>query len=83
MNNTASLRNAQKITAFKRIHTDFKEILKHEKCRTCSCFYGDVLTSIYEKIKRFRKAESYQSLAEIENDFGRWIKEADFLNMHG
>jgi len=27
---SASLRNAQKITAFKRIHTDFKEILKHE-----------------------------------------------------
>jgi hypothetical protein len=83
MKNTASLRNSQKITAFKRIHTDFKEILKQEKCRTCSCFYGDVLTGIYEKIKRFRKIESDHSLAEIENDFERWIKEADFLNLHG
>ena len=83
MNNTASLRNAQKITAFKRIHTDFKEILKHEKCRTCSCFYGDVLTGIYEKIKRFRKIESDLSLADIENDFECWIEEANFLNMHG
>jgi hypothetical protein len=83
MKNTVTSRNALKIKAFKRIHTDFKDILRQEKCRTCSCFYGDVLTGIYEKIKRFRKAESDQSLAELENDFGRWIKEADFLNMHG
>ncbi len=83
MKNTVPSRNTQKIKAFERIHADFKDILKHEKCRTCSCFYGDVLTGIYEKIKRFRNAESDQSLAEIENDFGRWIKEADFLNMHG
>ena len=83
MKNTVTSRNKLKISAFERIHADFKDILKHEKCRTCSCFYGDVLTGIHEKIKRFRKRESDQSLAEIENDFGRWIKEADFLNMHG
>ena len=83
MNKTASSRNAQKITAFKRIHTDFREILKHEKCRTCSCFYGDVLNSIYEKIRRFRTIESDHRLEEIENDFERWIQEADLLNMHG
>jgi len=80
---TASLRNEQKIKAIKTIHAEFQDILKHEKCRTCSCFYGDVLTGIYEKIKRFRKIESDHSLADIENDFERWIKEADFLNMHG
>lgn len=83
MNNTASSRNTQKLSAFKKIHEDFKEILKYEKCRTCSCFYGDVLNSIYEKIKRFRAIESDHRLVEIENDFERWIKEADFLNMHG
>ena len=83
MKSTVTSRNTLKIRAFERIHADFKDILRHEKCRTCSCFYGDVLTGIYEKIKRFRKTESDQSLAEIENDFGRWIKEADFLNMHG
>ena len=80
---TASLRNEQKIKAIKTIHAEFQDILKHEKCRTCSCFYGDVLTGIYEKIKRFRKIESDHSLADIENDFERWIKEANFLNMHG
>jgi len=79
----ASLRNEQKIKAIKTIHAEFQDILKHEKCRTCSCFYGDVLTGIYEKIKRFRKIESDHSLADIENDFERWIKEANFLNMHG
>ena len=83
MKNIASSHHAQKITAFKRIHTDFKEILKHENCRTCSCFYGDVLSSIYEKIRGFRKIESDQRLVEIENDFERWIKEADFLKVHG
>ena len=83
MKATASLRNEQKIKAVKTIHAEFQDILKHEKCRTCSCFYGDVLTGIYEKIKRFRKIESDHSLAEIENDFERWIKEANFLNMHG
>jgi len=83
MKATASLRNEQKIKAVKTIHAEFQDILKHEKCRTCSCFYGDVLTSIYEKIKKFRKIESDHSLADIENDFERWIKEANFLNMHG
>jgi len=83
MKATASLRNEQKIKAIKTIHAEFQDILKHEKCRTCSCFYGDVLTSIYEKIKRFRKIESDHSLADIENDFEQWIKEANFLNMHG
>jgi len=83
MKATASLRNERKIKAVKTIHAEFQDILKHEKCRTCSCFYGDVLTSIYEKIKKFRKIESDHSLADIENDFERWIKEANFLNMHG
>jgi len=83
MKATESLRNEQKIKAIKTIHAEFKDILKHEKCRSCSCFYGDVLNSTFEKIRRFRKIESDHSLAEVENDFERWIKEADFLNMHG
>ena len=77
------MRNEQKIKAIKTIHAEFQDILKYEKCRTCSCFYGDVLTGIYEKIKRFRKTETDHSLAEIENDFRHWIKDADFLGMHG
>jgi hypothetical protein len=80
---TASSTNAQKIMAFKKIHADFQDIMKHEKCRTCSCFYGDVLNSIYDKIKKFRGIESDHNLVEIENDFERWLKEADPLKAHG
>ena len=83
MKTTASARNAKKIAAFKKLHAELKDILKHEKCRSCSCLYGDVLNSVCEKIKRFRKTESDNSLVEIENDFERWMKEAAFLKTHG
>ena len=79
-------RSARKLTAIKKIHNDFKAILKHEKCRTCACFYGDVLNGVYERIKKFRKSEpteSDQRLVQIENDFERWIRDAAFLKMHG
>ena len=83
MDTTATSPNAQKITAFKKLHAELKDILKHEKCRSCSCLYGDVLSSVCEKIKRFRKTGSDDSLVEIEDDFERWMKEAAFLKTHG
>ena len=83
MKTTSSLRKAQKIRAVKEIHAEFIDILQHEKCRSCSCLYGDVLSSVFEKIKKFRKSESDYSLVKIENDFERWIREADLLKMHG
>ena len=83
MKATESLRNDQKIRAIKTIHAEFQDILKHDKCRTCSCFYGDMLTRIYEKLKGVRKIESDHQIMEMENDFRNWIKEADFLNLHG
>jgi len=48
----------QKRAAFQKIHGDFKEIMKKERCRTCSCFYGDVLSHVYEKIKTFQEINS-------------------------
>ena len=83
MKTAASLINHQKIKAFKTLHAELEDILKHEKCRSCSCLFGDVLSGVCEKMKRFRNAESDHSLVEIENDFERWIKEAAFLKMHG
>lgn len=83
MEHADSSRDARKLAAIKKIHTDFKAILKHEKCRTCACFYGDVLNGVYERIKKFRKVESDQRLVQIENDFERWIGEAAFHKMHG
>jgi hypothetical protein len=80
---TASSRNGQKIEAFKKIHADFIDIVKHEKCRTCSCFYGDVLNKVYDKLKRVREIESNHDLLQIENDFERWLKDVDLLKAHG
>jgi hypothetical protein len=80
--NTLS-RNAQRIAAFKKIHADFTDIMKHEKCRTCSCFYGDVLNGVYEKIKKFQQVESDHNLHEIKNDFEHWLRDADLLKAHG
>lgn len=78
-----SSHNAQKIIAFKKFYADLKDIISHEKCRTCSCFYGDVLNNVYEKIKKFQEIESDQNLVQIGNDFDRWIKEAELLKAHG
>lgn len=72
-----------KINAFQKIHAEIKDILKHEKCRSCSCFYTDVLNRILGKLKTYRKGESDHRLAVIENDFERWVKDLDFLKMHG
>ena len=72
-----------KISAFKKIHADFKDIMKHEKCRTCACFYGDVLNGVYEKIKSFRQAEFDQGLLEVKQDFEHWLRDANFLKTHG
>ena len=80
---TASSIDAQKIMALKRIHADFMEIMKHEKCRTCSCFYGDVLNSVYYKIEGFREIESDRDVIQIKNAFERWIQQADLLKAHG
>ena len=80
--NKASV-NMQKIMAFSRIHSEFKDILKQEKCRTCSCSYADILNGIYSKIKSFREIESDARLIKSENDFARWIKGAAFQKMHG
>lgn len=80
---TAHALNAQRILAFKKIHADFQGIMTHEKCRTCACFYGDVLTGVYEKIRRFRETDPDRSVARIEKDFERWLREADTLKTHG
>ena len=83
MRSTASSKIEKKVRAVKLIHAELSDILKKDKCRLCSCFYADVLNSTLDKIRIFRKAISDRGLAAIENDFERWIKDADFLNMHG
>jgi hypothetical protein len=83
MSAASSMASETKINAFQKIHVEFKDILKHEKCRSCSCFYADVLNIILEKIKTYRNSNSDHRLVAIENDFERWVNDADILNMHG
>lgn len=83
MKSSASSIIEQKVMAVKMIHAELSDILKKEKCRLCSCFYADVLNSTLDKIRIFSKSVSGKGLAAIEKDFECWIKDADFLNMHG
>ena len=83
MDAASSMVNETKINAFEKIHAELEDVLKHEKCRTCSCFFADLLNVVLAKIKTFRSGNPDLRLAAIENDFERWVKEADFLKMHG
>jgi hypothetical protein len=83
MEAASSMVKETKINAFEKIHAEFEDILKHAMCRTCSCFHADLLNIILEKIKAFRSDTPDLRLAAIEKDFERWIKEPDFLKMHG
>jgi hypothetical protein len=83
MNITGVALKGQKIAAFQKIHGDFKEIMKNERCRTCSCFYSDVLSHVYEKIRRFQEINSDLKVKTIQNDFENWLKASSPLNMHG
>ena len=73
----------QKILAFKQIHSALKDIIKHDKCRTCTCFHGDVLAKVQDTVKHFNETEPEHRLDDIEADFERWIKDVDLLQSHG
>jgi hypothetical protein len=74
----------QKILALKKIYEDFKDIIRNEKCRTCSCFHGDVLAKVSDIVKRFNggQPEEYR-LNDIQADFEGWAGDLDLLKMHG
>ena len=83
MRTASSILSETKINAFQKIHAEFKEILQKEKCRSCSCFYADLLNSILGKLKTYRQGKPDHRLVVIEDDLERWVKEADLLKMHG
>lgn len=72
----------QKVLAFKKIHADFKEIIKHDKCRYCTCFHGDVLDKVHDTLRRFNESEPKYKLDDIEADFESWAKDVDLLKAH-
>lgn len=72
-----------KVLAFRQIHEALKAIIKHDKCRTCTCFHGDVLAKVQDALKSFNEREPGHKLPEIEADFERWGKDVDLLKAHG
>lgn len=82
MKTSAATLNEQKINTFKSVHAEFKTILENEKCRSCSCFYREVLEAIYKKLRRFQQSECDNRLVEIEKDFKSWIQTGGLLKMH-
>ena len=73
----------RKIAAFRKIHTDLKEILKQDRCRTCTCFHGDLLAKVQDTLKRFNESEPAHKLEDVEADFDRWVQDIDLLKAHG
>jgi hypothetical protein len=73
----------QKVFAFRKIHADLREIIKHDKCRACTCFHGDILAKVQDTLKRFNESEPEHKLDDIEADFERWTKDVDLLKAHG
>jgi hypothetical protein len=73
----------QKILAFRQIHSTLKDIIKQDKCRTCTCFHDDVLAKVQDTLKRFNETQPEHRLDDIEADFERWTKHADPLKAHG
>jgi hypothetical protein len=73
----------EKVLAITRIHKEFKEIIKHDKCRYCSCFHRDVLDKVYDRLKSFNAGQSVYNLKKIQADFENWARDLDLLKMHG
>ena len=72
----------EKCLVLKKVHQDFADIRKAEQCRTCACFYADMMGVVLEAVKAFRRSENGDELADVEKDFEKWLKEASNLNLH-
>jgi hypothetical protein len=72
----------EKYSALKKVHEGFAEIRKEKLCRTCACFYADMMGAILDAVKAFRKSQNGNVLSDVENDFDSWLKEASGLELH-
>ncbi len=72
-----------KVLAFKKIHADLKDVVKHYKCRLCSCFHADVLEKVYQALKSFNDNVPEYRLDEIQADFENWARDLDQFKLHG
>ncbi len=73
----------QKAAAFRQIHKALKDVVKHKKCATCTCFHSDVLAKVQNALRQFNENKPEHKLADIEADFDRWAKAVDPFTAHG
>lgn len=73
----------EKITAIEKVHHEFAEIMKLERCRTCSCLHKDILAAILENIRdTSTKIKDDGRLAAFGKDFAKWIEDANSVDLH-
>lgn len=72
----------EKIAAIRQVHQAFAEIIRHDKCRTCSCLHGDMMAAILTVIRDIGKYKDAPELVAAENDFSEWIDGARRADLH-
>lgn len=72
----------ERYRALKKVHKDFANIINLDRCRTCACFYADMMASILEAVKTYRNKENSNRLANVEKDFDLWLREAADMDLH-
>lgn len=73
----------EKILAFEKVHAALKDVVKHDKCRLCSCFHADVLEKVYLTLKCFNDIVPEHRLDEIQADFENWARDLHQFKLHG
>ena len=73
----------ERVAAIRRVHRAFSKIMKLEQCRTCSCFYADMMGQILEVVKSTQNTGDGKALVGIKNDLQKWLEEAKELDLHG
>ena len=73
----------EKIKAINKVHRDFVNIMQHERCRTCSCLYTDMMTSILDTIREVgRGIKDDSNLITASRDFSKWIEDMGSIALH-
>lgn len=73
----------ERARAIRKVYDDFREVMKSEKCRTCACFYADMLASVLEAARRYGSLAGNGEMADIEADLKGWFDGASHLDLHG
>jgi len=73
----------EKIIAIENVHREFVKIMKHERCRTCSCLHADMMASIIDTIQDVsNNIKDDIRLTNAGRDFSKWIEVAGNTDLH-